>query len=195
MASGTAGAPSGSGSGGVSGTSSSGTQTGSGSSGTGSKSEGAHSKAVVYEVNATWQLLSASGAPVGAMLRLGGITQRLRPLPSGGEPLFEYLGVSEDGRSAVFMLLVAPILHGEAKCLPGPDNCEMIALEPKHSEEMQYLQTDGEVLAYRLSLDSIVKRTVSAGAALAHASSAGSEGQRIFEAMRLTIPEGISFSA
>jgi hypothetical protein len=87
--------------------------------------------------------------------------KRLEPLPSASAPLLVFEGVGASGKGAIFTLAREAILKGEATCLPSATQCEAIDLALGQSEELSYLEPNGETVAYELSLSSIDHKEVS----------------------------------
>jgi hypothetical protein len=86
--------------------------------------------------------------------------KRLEPLPSASDPMIVFEGVSSDKQSAVFMLAREAILKGGATCLPSASQCEAIDLPLGQTEELSYLEPDGQTVAYELGLEAIAWREV-----------------------------------
>ena len=82
-----------------------------------------------------------------------------QPFPSKQDARISFERVSENGKGAVFKLLAAPILHGTGICLPSTSECQTIDLEAGHSEELEYIEANGQVVVYELKVVSIAKRT------------------------------------
>jgi hypothetical protein len=87
--------------------------------------------------------------------------KRLEPLPSSSNPLVVFAGVGSTGKGAVFTLAREAILKGSAVCLPNASQCEAIDLAPNQSEELQYLESNGQSVTYELKVVSISKRQAS----------------------------------
>jgi hypothetical protein len=94
-----------------------------------------------------------------------------QPLPAKNNPQLVFLGVVlPTGKSAVFALTGEAILHGQAKCLPSPTQCQAIDLLPGQSEQLETVDANNNPVTYELKLLSITKTTGTASAAKAHAS-------------------------
>jgi hypothetical protein len=89
----------------------------------------------------------------------------LQPLPTKQDALVSFERVTASGSGAVFKLVVPPIVHGSGICLPSTSECEAVALEVGHAEELEYVDTSGQVLVYELKVVSITKRSAAASAA------------------------------
>ncbi len=89
------------------------------------------------------------------------------PLPSAKQPLIVFRGVTAFGKSATFTIVGETILHGQGACLPSPSQCQALDLKSGQTEQLEYLQPNGETSVYELRVVSIEKATASA-ASLKH---------------------------
>jgi hypothetical protein len=80
-----------------------------------------------------------------------------QPLPSKQDLRISFERVTSNGTGAVFKLITPPILHGTGICLPSASECQTIDLEPGHSEELEYVEADGQSVVYELKVVSITK--------------------------------------
>jgi hypothetical protein len=80
-----------------------------------------------------------------------------QPLPSKQDSRLSFERVTSNGTGAIFKLTAPPILHGTGICLPSTSECQTIDLEPGHSEELEYVEADGQIVVYELKVVSIVK--------------------------------------
>jgi hypothetical protein len=113
----------------------------------------------------------------GAMRSYNNVA-RLTPLPSSDNPFFVYLGLAEDGKSAVFLVDGAAEVSGDGKCSPSRDECEQIALKAGDTEFLDLPSGTAGTVEYTLTVKSIKKaKTTQASAAKARAreSKAGRE--------------------
>jgi hypothetical protein len=78
----------------------------------------------------------ASGSPPDATLR------RLDPLPDADAPLLVYLGLSQDGRSAIFLVDASASVEGDGRCDPTPTSCETLALRAGETEFLDVKNAD-----------------------------------------------------
>jgi len=104
---------------------------------------------------------------------------RLTPLPSSDNPFFVFLGVSDDQKSATFLINGDVVPTGDGHCTPTPADCQQITLKPGDLEFFDMQSGTAGVVQYQLELRRIGKakaRTAKA-AAKAHAreSKAGRE--------------------
>jgi hypothetical protein len=106
--------------------------------------------------------------------------KRLQPLPSAEAPVLIYLGVMDDGKTAVFLVDHGIAAIGDGECPPTPETCETIRLRAGDTEFLDVKDETGAVTAqYQLDLIKIHKSTT-ASAARAQASSKA--GKRLLEA-------------
>jgi hypothetical protein len=89
----------------------------------------------------------------------------LQPLPTKQDVRVSFERVTTDGKGAVFKLVVPPILHGSGICLPSTSECQAIDLEAGHSEELEYIEANGQAVAYELKVVSITKKSGGANTA------------------------------
>jgi hypothetical protein len=68
----------------------------------------------------------------------------------------------------VFALSREAILKGPARCIPSAEQCEAIDLEAGQSEELTYLEPDGQSVPYELKVLTITKESSTASAASVH---------------------------
>lgn len=78
--------------------------------------------------------------------------ERLDPLPTPDEPLLVYLGLTGDGRSAVFMLDAGITVDGDGRCRPDPEDCQTVELAPGETEFIEVTGEDGAKTQYQLDL-------------------------------------------
>jgi hypothetical protein len=77
------------------------------------------------------------------------------------DPVGAFIGASEDGAHAFFMLSTDVIAaSGEGKCVPAPSHCEFLSLEEGQSETLTYQPASGPDITpgpvnYRLGVDDI----------------------------------------
>lgn len=113
----------------------------------------------------------------GAMRSYSNVA-RLTPLPSSDNPFFVYLGLADDGKSAIFLIDGTAEASGDGKCTPSHDDCEQIALKAGDTEFLDMPSGTAGTVEYTLTLKSIKKATTSkavAAKARARESKAGRE--------------------
>ncbi len=81
--------------------------------------------------------------------------KRLQELPSSDDTLIVFGGARANGKGALFALSREAILKGQAACIPSASQCEVIDLTAGASEELTYLEPDGESVPYELKVVSI----------------------------------------
>jgi hypothetical protein len=95
--------------------------------------------------------------------------KHLQELPSSDDTLIVFGGARANGKGALFALSREAILKGQADCIPSASQCEVIDLAPGDSEELTYLEPDGESVPYELKVVSIELAKSQAAAARARA--------------------------
>jgi hypothetical protein len=90
------------------------------------------------------------------------------PFPSKQDPRISFERVTTGAAGAVFKLVSPPILHGTGICLPSTSECQTIDLEPGHSEELEYIEANGQSVVYELKVVSIVKGDGASAASVKH---------------------------
>jgi hypothetical protein len=91
-----------------------------------------------------------------------------QPLPSKQRERISFERVTSNGAGAIFKLVTPPILHGTGICLPSTSECQTIDLEPGHSEELEYVEANGQSVVYELKVVSITKGTGASAASVKH---------------------------
>ena len=111
---------------------------------------------------------------------------RLKPLPSAENPILVYLGVSEDKKSALFLVDSRVVAQGDGSCKPSPVNCETISMREGDTEFFDVVDEHGKVAAqYQLDLVDIKRgSTTSASKAAAAKAKASKAGKRVLRAHR-----------
>ncbi len=94
--------------------------------------------------------------------------KRLQQLPSAQDVRLVFSGARGNGKGAVFALSREAILKGQGTCIPSAEQCEAIDLEAGQSEELTYLEPDGQSVPYELQVLSITKESTTASAARVH---------------------------
>jgi hypothetical protein len=79
-------------------------------------------------------------------------------LPSAQDPRIVFAGARGNGAGAIFTLNREAILKGQAICAPSASQCEAIDLAVGQSEELAYLEPDGQSVPYELKVVSISKQ-------------------------------------
>lgn len=133
-------------------------------------SDNTDSSKATYRVNFTF-------GEEGAMRSYSNVA-RLTPLPSSDNPFFVYLGLADDGKSAIFLIDGTAEASGDGKCTPSHDDCEQIALKAGDTEFLDMPSGTAGTVEYTLTIKSIKKATTSkavAAKARARESKAGRE--------------------
>jgi hypothetical protein len=87
---------------------------------------------------------------------------KLQPLPPEEEPVAIYLGLSNDGKSAIFLVDEGVEAVGDGECVPAPDKCDTFKLKAGETEFLDVKDEAGSTLAqYQLDLIKIHRPTAS----------------------------------
>ena len=100
--------------------------------------------------------------------------KRLQPLPKTDLPALIYLGVSKDGKSALFLLEQGVEVVGDGECDPMPEDCETLRLKAGETEFLDVVDEAGNVTAqYQLDLLKIHKGETASASKASASSKAG----------------------
>jgi hypothetical protein len=113
----------------------------------------------------------------GAMRNYDNVA-RLTPLPSADSPFFVYLGLAEDGKSAIFLIDGTAEVSGDGKCMPSADDCQQIALKVGDTEFLDMPSGTAGTVEYTLTLKSIKKVSSNSKATAAKARARESKAGR-----------------
>ena len=84
---------------------------------------------------------------------------QFRSLPSSQDPVVVFMGVKEDGETAIFLLSSAATSTGEGNCEPD-DTCTFLYMKEGDEQRIEAVNENDEVVTYELVLlDIDVKRT------------------------------------
>jgi len=112
--------------------------------------------------------------------------ERLSPLPSADEPVVIYLGLADEGTTAVFLLGDGVQPTGDGVCLPEPTSCETLALKAGETEFLDVMGEDGTTPGAQYELDVVAihpaKTATGATAAAAKAAKTATAGSRAIKA-------------
>lgn len=103
---------------------------------------------------------------------------RLTPLPSSDNPFFVYLGLADDGKSAIFLVDGTAEVSGDGKCQPSADDCQQVALKVGDTEFLDMPSGTAGTVEYTLTLKSIKKSTTATKASAAKARARESKAGR-----------------
>ena len=99
---------------------------------------------------------------------------RLQPLPKTDLPALIYLGVSKDGKSALFLLEQGVEVVGDGECDPTPEDCETLRLKAGETEFLDVVDATGNTTAqYQLDLLKIHKGETASASKASASSKAG----------------------
>lgn len=100
--------------------------------------------------------------------------KRLQPLPKSDLPALIYLGVSKDGKSAMFLLEQGVEVVGDGECDPTPEDCETLRLKAGETEFLDVVDETGNTTAqYQLDLVKIHKGETASASKASASSKAG----------------------
>jgi len=85
---------------------------------------------------------------------------RLTPLPSTEDPSFVFLGVMDDGASALFLNPTGAKVSGDGVCLPDPESCQRVQVAAGATATLDVPTLAGGTTAYALAVDAISEVTV-----------------------------------
>ncbi len=131
---------------------------------------------------------AATGSPVLAN------PPRLQVLPSMQDPVAQYLGVREDGRSAIFLLNPAVSASGDGTCSPNPHSCQLITLHAGDSEFLDAHSASRGTVQYELDLLSVSQHHSSAALAGRARRRESAAGRRMLGASKASALRGLLFS-
>lgn len=97
-------------------------------------------------------------------LRLHHNVQKLDLLPNQNNPLLVFMGVTSDGKTAVFLTDTSLKAAGEGTCKPDGDTCSFLYLKldkNSNTEDLSQVAADGTGTEYTLKLEAIHKVPVS----------------------------------
>jgi hypothetical protein len=96
---------------------------------------------------------------------------RLTPLPSSTDPFFVFLGLKDDGKSAVFLVDGDAVPSGDGTCEPSEEACEQVVLQKGDIEFFELQSGTAGVVQYQLEVKDISKHKAAtvAAAARSHA--------------------------
>lgn len=85
--------------------------------------------------------------------------QQFRSLPSSQDPVLVFMGVKEDGETAIFLQSSAASSTGEGNCEPD-DTCTFLYMKKGDKQRLEAVNENDEVVTYELVLLGIdIKRT------------------------------------
>jgi hypothetical protein len=76
---------------------------------------------------------------------------QFRALPSSQDPVVVFMGVREDGETAIFLLSSAASSTGEGNCEPD-DTCTFLYMKKGDEQRLEAVTTNNEVVTYELVL-------------------------------------------
>jgi hypothetical protein len=153
-----------------SGDSSTGSSTGSSGSGTGSPtgSSGSQTKTIYWHYTVDVRFGKTGQEDLKTLTEF-------RALPGSDNPVVVFMGVKNDGKTAVFLVSAKATTIGDGKCAPSDTECTFLYMKKGDSQLIEAVDSDGAITDYTLEVSDInVKRTTgpdkAASSKSAHAS-------------------------
>jgi hypothetical protein len=85
---------------------------------------------------------------------------KFRALPSSNDPIVVFMGVRNDGETAVFLVSADATTTGDGTCSPSDDECTFLYLKKGEQRMIESVGQDGAVVDYELKLRDVnVKKT------------------------------------
>jgi len=105
---------------------------------------------------------------------------RLTPLPSATDPFFIFMGVLEDGKTAVFLISSDATATGDGKCKPNPEQCDTIEMRAGDTEFFDVAVGNAGIVQYELDLLRVIHgKTKSTAAAARAAKRVSKDGKNV----------------
>jgi hypothetical protein len=149
----------------------------------------------VYHVAVLFGVLPAVVPPTGVALTPYKNLKLLTPLPSAQQPLIIFRGVTAGGKNAIFTVVGEVILRGNAVCLPSASQCQEIELKPGQTEQLEYLQPNGQAVNYELRIVSVAAAKASSAAVARMRSGVSEAGRALLRDAGLVAIPGLRFSS
>jgi hypothetical protein len=85
---------------------------------------------------------------------------RFRALPSSEDPVIVFMGVRNDGETAVFLVSAAATTTGDGDCQPSADACTFLYMKKGDKQTIEAVGQDNQVVDYELEMRDVnVKKT------------------------------------
>jgi hypothetical protein len=151
----------------------------------------------IYAVALQFGTLPAGSTAPSTELKPYTALTKPTPLPSAKERLLEFVGVNvtHQGTSASFAVDGEVILHGSAKCLPSPTQCQVIDLKEGASEQLEYLTPAGTLTIDELRVVSISSDKASTAAVRSAQTAQAHVAQNLLAAGGALRVAGLRFTA
>jgi hypothetical protein len=117
---------------------------------------------------------------------------RLTPLPSSDSPFFVYMGLSDDKKSATFLINGDVVPSGDGHCAPSPTDCQQITLTKGDIEFFDMQSGTAGVVQYQLELRSIKATTTTAAKAQTAKARESKAGRDVIRQIVATDPDKLS---
>lgn len=174
--------------------SSSSSSTGSSGTSTPSTPSAPPKPATVYHVAVLFGVVPAGTPAQSAQLTPHENLGLLTPLPSAKQALVVYRGVTASIKAATFTLVGEVIIHGPGICLPGPSQCQEIALKAGQAEQLETLDAAGEAVTYELRVTSISSGSATTASLRGVTNSESKAGRELLRHSGLLALAGLHYS-
>ena len=149
----------------------------------------------VYHVSLLFGVLPPGVPPAGGALTPYNNLKLLTPLPSAQQPLIIFRGVTAGGKNAIFTVVGEVILRGNAVCLPSASQCQEIELNQGQTEQLEFLQPNGQAVNYELRIVSLAAAKASSAAVAKMRSGVSGAGRALLRDAGLVAIPGLRFSS
>jgi hypothetical protein len=81
--------------------------------------------------------------------------KEFRPLPSSDNPVVVFMGVKNDGETAVFLIAADSSVTGDGTCKPSDTACTLLYMKKGDKETIEAVNADQSITQYTLELRGI----------------------------------------
>jgi len=120
-----------------------------------------------------------------------------RPILSSGEHCRQdrFYPPDTGGKNAIFTVVGEVILRGNAVCLPSASQCQEIELNQGQTEQLEFLQPNGQAVNYELRIVSLAAAKASSAAVAKMRSGVSGAGRALLRDAGLVAIPGLRFSS
>ena len=113
---------------------------------------------------------------------------RFRALPSSEDPVIVFMGVRNDGETAVFLVSAAATTTGDGDCQPSADECTFLYMKKGDKQTIEAVGEDSQVIDYELEMRDVnVKKTTAPEGTASSSSSRSAHGSLARTGFKRTI--------
>jgi hypothetical protein len=113
---------------------------------------------------------------------------RFRALPSSEDPVIVFMGVRNDGETAVFLVSAAATATGDGDCQPSAEECTFLYMKKGDKQTVEAVGQDNQVVDYELEMRDVnVKKTTAPKGTKSSSSSRAAHGSRARTSFNRTI--------